>query len=330
MPWNGLADARALPLIIDSKQLGTDDLAATGSEERDRIRMLLTLHGAILFRDFPLRTPEQFRAAFASIVGTPSAYIERSSARQGVLEGVYTSTEYPADREILLHTEQSYNNQFPRYIAFFCQQPARVGGETPLADTRRVLAHIPEELRERLHRSGYRYVRNYGGRLRMTWQHAFGTEDADSLEAYCRESDVDVEWLGPRGGQSLRTTQTRRVIARHPISNELCWFNHLAFFHISSLDPDIRKLLMDVCGPDRLPHATLLGDGTPLSDECAAQLRSAYRHEQKIFGWQQGDLLLVDNMLVAHGRRPFAGDRAVLVAMGSHCHWSAVSVPPQA
>ncbi|CAM5231048.1 hypothetical protein SANTM175S_04757 [Streptomyces antimycoticus] len=31
--------------------------------------------------------------------------------------------------------------------------------------------------------------------------------------------------------------------------------------------------------------------------------------------WHTGDLLLIDNMLVAHGRRPYTGTRRVLVAM---------------
>jgi hypothetical protein len=31
--------------------------------------------------------------------------------------------------------------------------------------------------------------------------------------------------------------------------------------------------------------------------------------------WRRGDLLLIDNMLTAHGRRPCTGDRRVLVAM---------------
>jgi hypothetical protein len=31
--------------------------------------------------------------------------------------------------------------------------------------------------------------------------------------------------------------------------------------------------------------------------------------------WVAGDVLLIDNVLVAHGRRPFEGSRRVLVAM---------------
>lgn len=34
------------------------------------------------------------------------------------------------------------------------------------------------------------------------------------------------------------------------------------------------------------------------------------------FAWQQGDLLMIDNMLVAHGRNPFDGPRRILAAMG--------------
>jgi alpha-ketoglutarate-dependent taurine dioxygenase len=38
------------------------------------------------------------------------------------------------------------------------------------------------------------------------------------------------------------------------------------------------------------------------------------------FPWQEGDLIAVDNMLVAHARRPFSGPRKLLVAMGEMIH----------
>jgi alpha-ketoglutarate-dependent taurine dioxygenase len=33
------------------------------------------------------------------------------------------------------------------------------------------------------------------------------------------------------------------------------------------------------------------------------------------FTWGKGDVLLCDNQRTAHGRRPFKGDRLVMVAM---------------
>ena len=42
--------------------------------------------------------------------------------------------------------------------------------------------------------------------------------------------------------------------------------------------------------------------------------------------WQKGDLIALDNMLVAHARRPFAGERKIVVAMGRMTHADDLSV----
>jgi alpha-ketoglutarate-dependent taurine dioxygenase len=34
-----------------------------------------------------------------------------------------------------------------------------------------------------------------------------------------------------------------------------------------------------------------------------------------VFPWQQGDIMMIDNVLAMHGRKPFTGKRTVLVAM---------------
>ena len=34
------------------------------------------------------------------------------------------------------------------------------------------------------------------------------------------------------------------------------------------------------------------------------------------FAWQKGDVVMLDNMLVAHARDPFEGERKICVAMG--------------
>ena len=46
------------------------------------------------------------------------------------------------------------------------------------------------------------------------------------------------------------------------------------------------------------------------------ELRKAYRQETVAFPWETGDVLMLDNMLVAHGRESYSGPRKILAAMG--------------
>jgi alpha-ketoglutarate-dependent taurine dioxygenase len=46
------------------------------------------------------------------------------------------------------------------------------------------------------------------------------------------------------------------------------------------------------------------------------ELRQAYQQETVSFPWQSGDVLMLENMLVAHGRESYSGERKILAAMG--------------
>ncbi|HEX4955005.1 MAG TPA: TauD/TfdA family dioxygenase [Thermoanaerobaculia bacterium] len=65
----------------------------------------------------------------------------------------------------------------------------------------------------------------------------------------------------------------------------------------------------------RLIVARELGDGSPFEDEVSAELEAAYRDPMVLFPWRKGDVLLLDNMLVAPARAPFKGPRKIAVSM---------------
>ena len=78
-----------------------------------------------------------------------------------------------------------------------------------------------------------------------------------------------------------------------------------------------RESLLSVCGPDRLPRNCFYGDGSQIADEVVAKISQTYQNLETSFPWQRGDLLLLDNMLTAHARNPYVGERRILVGMGA-------------
>jgi alpha-ketoglutarate-dependent taurine dioxygenase len=287
------------------------DLAEWAAGQSEWITQLLLQHRALLFRGFTLDA-----ATFAAFVRGTSGdlleYRDRSTPREDRMKGIYTSTIYPARESIHLHNEGTYWTTWPLRIHFYCQTPAERGGETPMADVRRVLSEIDPAVRQRFEKKQIMYVRNYNSGFGLPWQEVFQTDDRREVEDYCRRSQIDWEWLD---GERLRTRQTRPAIRRHPQTGEQVWFNHAAFFNLAARDDATREILADSFSSDALPFQTYYGDGTPIAAGDVQHIISAYLKWRVSFPWRQGDLLVLDNMTIAHGRSPFTGSREVLTAM---------------
>ncbi len=300
-----------LPLLVEPAVAGVD-LAGWAAANRALLDEKLLRHGGILFRGFGISGPEELEKTIQAVSGESLEYRERSSPRTAVSGNIYTSTDYPPSHPIFLHNENSYQSAWPLKIFFLCRQAAQEGGATPIADCRRVLRHIDPEVRERFAKQGWMYVRNFGDGFGLSWHTVFQTTDKAKVEEHCRKSGIETEW---KEGDRLRTRAVRPALVRHPKTGETLWFNHATFFHISTLEPDIRAALLADFGESELPTNTFYGDGSPIEPEVMDHLRAAYGHETVSFPWQPGDLLVLDNMMVAHGRAPFSGARQVLVGM---------------
>ncbi|GAA0526455.1 TauD/TfdA family dioxygenase [Streptomyces sp. WAC05858] len=282
------------------------------TRNRTEIRAALVERGAVLLRGFAVGGVDGFDASVHALSGTPPlTYAERSSPRSTIKGQVYTSTDYPADEEIFLHNENSYQAVWPQTLYFYCIEPPTTLGATPLADIRQVYRAIEPEVREEFRRRGWRVVRNFHPDFGVPWQKAFNTDDRDAVAAYCRGKGIDVEWTD--GG--LRTTAVRDAVHVHPVTGEPVWFNHITFFHVSTLGPDVRAGLQEIFAPEDLPTNSYYGDGAPIPDDVVAHLRQCYRDASTRFDWQRDDILVVDNMLAAHAREPFTGPRRIAVAM---------------
>jgi alpha-ketoglutarate-dependent taurine dioxygenase len=291
-------------------------------ENRRWITDELLRYGAILVRGLPLHAPEDFSRSFKILFEDPLEYTFRTSPRDEVIHNIYTSTSHPADLKIHFHTENSYASRWNRIISFFCLVPAAEGGETPIADERLIIKKIRKRTLDKFRDKGILYVRNTLPGIGLPWQTIYQTEDKRVAEEYLIQHGMRFEWVTD---QHLRTKWVLPAFQPHPVTGEMLWFNHMYFGHKSQYDP----LVLELIEEEDLPFATYYGDGTAIEDEVIQEFRDAYEQCKIEFRWEKGDMLILDNMMFAHARNPFRGNRKILVAM-SHVVEREMAVAAQA
>jgi UDP:flavonoid glycosyltransferase YjiC (YdhE family)/alpha-ketoglutarate-dependent taurine dioxygenase len=305
-----LQPGERLPLVIRPATDGIDIISWT-KNNRDFIEKQLLQHGAVLFRGF-LKTVLDFEN-FAQAI-CPNLFGEYGDLpREGVSGKVYTSTPYPPDKAILFHNESSHLYRFPLKIWFFCVQPATQGGETPIVDCRKVYQLLNPKIQEKFADKKLLYVRNYIDSLDVSWEEFFHTTEKAKVEESCRQAATDFKWLSANG---LRTSKICPAVAKHPKTGETVFFNQIQLHHIACLEPAVRESLLSLFSEDKLPRNVYYGDGSPIEDEVIEEILAVYQQATISFPWQQGDVLMLDNMLVAHGRNPYIEPRKIVVAMG--------------
>src|SRR6185369_6450080 len=306
-----LSEAETLPLLIEPEREDVD-LAEWAATNDDFVNSKLLRHGALLFRGFDVPAVPDFER-FAQTL-CPSLYGEYGDLPREEMGGkVYGSTPYPADETILFHNESSHMHRWPMLIWFYCVKPAESGGETPIVDCRKIYQALEPDLRQMFAERGLMYVRNFTPGLDVSWQHFFHTEDRSVVEGYCRQAGIDFEWRSDGG---LRTRQICPAIVKHPQTGEMVFFNQLQLHHVSCLAPPVRESLLSMMPEEDFPRNVYYGDGTRIEDAVMDQLLNLYRQCAVTFAWQRHDIIMLNNMLVAHSRNPYVGERKIVVALG--------------
>ncbi|MGE7989460.1 amino acid adenylation domain-containing protein [Pseudomonas sp. NPDC089554] len=305
-----LREGSAFPLLVRNRE---PELAPAlwAENNRERVEGWLREHGGILFRGFDLPTPADFERFCQALCPDLYGHYGDLPKKEGG-EKIYKSTPYPKDRMILFHNESAHQHRWPRRQWFYCEVPASVGGATPIVDSRAVYRELPAWLQAKLRQKQLMYVRNFTANIDVSWQHFFRTESRDEAERICREGNIQFEW---RGADDLHTRQVCPAVILHPLTGEASFFNQVQLYHPAFLDEDIRQQFLRA-GEQALPRQVFYGDGSPLEAEAIEAINSAYDHCAVRFDWQRGDVVMLDNMLAAHARDPFDGERRIVVAMG--------------
>jgi len=305
-----LPSGETLPRVIRPENTDVD-LGDWARNNGESINAWLLKYGGLLFRGFGLKSAQDFeRVAGALSPNLFGGYGDLPKESAG--EAIYQSTPYPPEQTILFHNEAAHTHHWPLKQFFFCVKAAREGGETPVADCRKVYKLLDPKLTERFVTKQVMYVRNFNAGLDVSWQDFFKSTDRDAVEQRCRNSSIDLQWK-PDGG--LRIRQRCPAVLQHPKTGETVFFNQIQLHHLSSLTPSVRESLLSVFSEKDLPRNVYYGDGSPIEDSAMEEIGAAYWNAATSFAWQEGDLLMLDNMRVAHARKPYVGERKIIVAM---------------
>ena len=306
-----LGQGATRPLVVEPSVQDVD-LVEWARANAEFVEAELLRHGALLFRGFDVPTPQRFEQFAAALC--PELFGEYGDLPREEMGGkIYGSTPYPADQGILFHNESSHLHRWPLRIWFYCVRAAEKGGETPIVDCRRIYERLDAGLRQRFAEKGLLYVRNYADGLDVSWERFFGTTDRSEVERSCREAGTDFEWKGENG---LRTRRRAQAVATHPRSGETVFFNQIQLHHTSYLEAAVRSGLESLYREEDRPRHVYYGDGSAIEESVVQELLGLYRETAVAFPWRESDVLMLDNMLIAHARNPFVGPRKIVVAMG--------------
>ncbi|MGE8580029.1 MAG: TauD/TfdA family dioxygenase, partial [Burkholderia contaminans] len=129
------------------------------------------------------------------------------------------------------------------------------------------------------------------------------------------ERGVGCRWLDDG---SVTVSHVGSALRAHPRTGETVWFNQASAQHPnprSMGELSYRYLQRMYGGRAAFPYEIRYGDGSPMPFDDLVAIYDALDDEELAFPWQAGDVLVVDNMLVAHGRNPYRGARDTQVML---------------
>jgi alpha-ketoglutarate-dependent taurine dioxygenase len=337
------------PTIITPESIGsktTDAILSHIEHHKSKIDEQLLASGAVLFRGFEVPRAVDFEA-IALTVDSDLKNDYLGTSPRNIIPGcryVFSASELPPHYPIMQHCEMSFLPTAPRRLMFYCHVAPKIGGETPICDFRMVAKGMKANVKDAFEKRGIRVIRNYGppgqkgkGAFQLKpWEDMFQTTDKRVVEQKCAENDIRVEW---HENDSLRLISEHTAFKIHPESGTEAWFNHLQVFHAHGAAIEYEKiarrqntfgawkvnimlqamtLYKDIAEPplQRAMHVTF-ADGAEIPTDYIRHVQDLIWEHMYFLKWEQGDVIVIDNFSMAHGRMPFEGPREIFVAWTS-------------
>jgi len=308
-------NSKAFPLTLSPKSCdgkSISDCVTWLKTHKPDIEKNLADHGAILFRGFPINSPEDFATFIQGLQFENFPYVGGNAVRRSVVgDIVFTANEAPSSAKIPWHHEMAQVPVSPNKLFFYCQTPAETGGETPI-----VLSNV---IYEQLHakypqytnlveKEGLVYTRvmtSYDrpeSALGRGWKSTFKVETKEELETKFKEKGYSWEWLD--GDVLKEITPILPGVKTDPRTGKKQYFNQIMAAYIGWRDEYNTPGKTIKAGNGEYFEEQFIMDTVAIADENSV----AYK-------WQTGDILLLDNNTVMHSRRSFTGPRRILASL---------------
>lgn len=274
---------------------------------------LLLKHGAILFKDFYIDTPERFNAMVEEFGFENFPYVGGAAVRRQLAPRVFTTNESPPSEKIPFHHEMAQVPSFPAKVFFQCDTPPETGGETPILPSweiaHRLEAKHPAFVQKLA--EGVRYIRvmpeedDPSSAIGRGWKSTYATPDRAEVEARLRSLNYTGEWLADG---SLRTISPVLPAVRQDVgegrSGRKTFFNSVVAVFTGWND-----------SRNKGETAIQFADGSYLDPSLIAEAGVIMEELAVAFPWKRGDFVLIDNHTVMHSRKPFTGKRLVTASL---------------
>ena len=273
---------------------------------------LINPYGFVVFRGYDVSSDQEFHD-FIECFGLPNfTYAESFSnaVRRNRTPRVFTANEAPPEIEIFLHHEMAQTLVFPGQLFFFCEQAPTGGGATPIGRSDLALVEL-----EKARPNFVAKLRSLGVRYRnampesadlasgqgRSWRDTLNVADRKQAEQRLTELGYNFRWLD----DGRISVQTPALLAVDEFGRgKDVFFNQIvaaaAGWTNDESDEDPRLCYGDY---SRIDQADL-----------DAAIAASYEHTVDL-EWQTGDIALLDNLKVMHGRRPFSGSRSILASL---------------
>lgn len=263
-------------------------------------RTLLREHGAVLLPggfDYPryLSFTEAFGAEFMPHRGG-------ALGRQSIDEGAMVSTA-PGGRNnqaMDMHGEMYYQGIRPDLLFFMCVCPPAADGETLVADG----ADVHDEIGRQIGCDFLaRRITYHRRRSKEVWTQVFGTSCRSELADYCAQNAIEFEF---EHDEVLYTRYSDRI------AHDVLWGGRKAF---------VNNMLTWAFQALRRPREATVWityeDGAALDRAELIEADRIVRAHTRPHAWSAGELLVLDNSRMLHGRNAFSDPaRHILLRMG--------------